>query len=415
MPKLRFPEFRNSGEWAEYSLEEISSRITEKVGDRSLTPISITAGLGFVSQTEKFGRDIAGQQYKNYVALNKGEFAYNKGNSKKYPQGCIYKLKEYEKVAAPNAFICFRINEEHIPDFYQSYFDANYHGVQLQRFITSGARSDGLLNVSPDDFFSIKFLAPKKKEQQRIADCLSSVDELITAQTQKVDELKAHKKGLMQQLFPAEGETVPKLRFPEFRDAGGWDDTQLEKIASFSKGKGISKADISLNGTLPCIRYGELYTHYNETITSVVSYTDLPSDDLVLSKVNDVIIPASGETKEDIATASCVLKDGIALGGDLNIIRTKMNGVFLSYYMNNAKRTDIAKLAQGISVVHLYSNQLKKLNIYVPELPEQREIADCLSSIDDLITAQAQKVEALKAHKKGLMQQLFPSPDEANG
>lgn len=206
---------------------------------------------------------------------------------------------------------------------------------------------------------------------------------------------------------------LPNLRFPEFRNTGEWEEKQLDEIAIFIKGKGISKSDISQNGALPCIRYGELYTHYNETINSVISYTDIPPEDLVLSQANDVIIPASGETKEDIASASCVLKSGIALGGDLNIIRTNVNGIFLSYYLNNAKKKDIAQLAQGISVVHLYPSQLKKLNINIPGLLEQQKIGDCLSSIDDLINFQKQKIDALKAHKKGLMQQLFPTNDEA--
>ncbi len=127
---------------------------------------------------------------------------------------------------------------------------------------------------------------------------------------------------------------------------------------------------------------------------------------------NDVIIPASGETQEDIATASCVLKSGVALGGDINIIRSSINGVFLSYYLNNAKKREIAKLSQGISVVHLYSSQLATLEIEIPNPKEQQRIADCLSSIDDLITAQAQKLEALKKHKKGLLQKLFPAQGE---
>src|SRR5690606_35080787 len=149
-------------------------------------------------------------------------------------------------------------------------------------------------------------------------------------------------------------ELIPELRFPEFVNVGEWEEKILGDVATFFKGKGISKADIVEDGSLPCIRYGELYTHYNETITKIKSSTNLSTDDLILSQVNDVIIPASGETQIDIATASCVLQDGVALGGDLNIIRTNLNGVFLSYYLNNAKKEDIAQMAQGISVVHLY-------------------------------------------------------------
>ncbi|MDL5045235.1 restriction endonuclease subunit S [Oscillatoria amoena NRMC-F 0135] len=201
---------------------------------------------------------------------------------------------------------------------------------------------------------------------------------------------------------------MPKYRFKEFEKDDEWVEKKLEEEATFLKGKGISKADIVENGNLPCIRYGELYTYYNETISIIKSYTNSSADDLVLSVANDVIIPASGETHIDIATASCVLENGIALGGDLNIIRSKINGVFLSYYLNNVKKKDIAQMAQGIAVVHLYPNQLKTLTIQIPKHQEQQKIASCLSSLDALITAQAGKIEHLKLHKKGLMQGLFP-------
>lgn len=205
---------------------------------------------------------------------------------------------------------------------------------------------------------------------------------------------------------------IPEVRFPEFVKDEAWEENTLNEVATFSKGKGISKSDIVENGSLACIRYGELYTHYNETISVVKSYTNLNASALVLSKANDVIIPASGETQIDIATASCVLEKGIALGGDLNIIRTNIDGVFLSYYLNNAKKTDIAQMAQGISVVHLYPNQLKTLKINIPKPKEQQKIASFLYSLDDVIAAHSQKLDALKDHKKGLMQNLFPQEGE---
>jgi type I restriction enzyme S subunit len=166
---------------------------------------------------------------------------------------------------------------------------------------------------------------------------------------------------------------IPALRFPEFK--GEWEKHNLGEIASFSKGKGISKADIVENGATECIRYGELYTTYGETIDDVKSRTNIDVNDLVLSESNDVIIPASGETQIDIATASCVLRGGIALGGDLNIIKTQNNGVFLSYYLNYKKKQEIASLAQGVSVVHLYSSQLSLLELNLPLRAEQDKIA----------------------------------------
>lgn len=200
----------------------------------------------------------------------------------------------------------------------------------------------------------------------------------------------------------------PLLRYPAFIQDGGWKEYKLGDIAQFYKGKGISKNDVTDNGTIPCIRYGELYTHYKEVIDEVTSYTDLSIDDLFMSKANDIIIPSSGETKEDIATASCVLRNNVALGGDINVIRTSNNGVFLSYYLNNAKKHDIAKIAQGISIIHLYNEQLRNLSVEIPNLEEQQKIAECLSSIDSYISSINEKVEQLKAHKKSLMQKLFP-------
>ncbi|MBK9495530.1 MAG: restriction endonuclease subunit S [Xanthomonadales bacterium] len=204
----------------------------------------------------------------------------------------------------------------------------------------------------------------------------------------------------------------PKLRFPEFRGAAVWEPATLGKKSSILKGKGISKADLDPNGSQACIRYGELYTRYGETIREAVSRTKVPTSELFLSKPDDVIIPSSGETKIDIAKASCVLAGGIALGGDLNVIRSKLNGTFLSYYLNGPKRLDIAKVAQGDTVVHLYPHQLEALHIAVPTPAEQQQIAECLSSVDELMAAQARKVDALKTHKKGLMQQLFPREGE---
>lgn len=198
---------------------------------------------------------------------------------------------------------------------------------------------------------------------------------------------------------------APKFRFKEFKEA--WHNVNLGDIANFSKGKGLSKNDISHDGKLECIRYGELYTHYKETIISIKSKTNINPDELVLSEGNDVIIPASGETPIDIATASCVLKSGVALGGDLNIIKTKNNGVFLSYYLNSKKKIDIASLAQGNSVVHLYSKQLTLLNLHIPSLPEQQKIASFLSAVDEKIQQLTHKKELLEQYKKGVMQQLF--------
>lgn len=204
---------------------------------------------------------------------------------------------------------------------------------------------------------------------------------------------------------------IPKLRFAEF--GGDWQETDLGSIASFSKGKGISKSEISKDGKIPCIRYGELYTQYSEIIDRAVSFTN-SSEDLVYSEANDVIIPASGETAIDISTASCVKESGIALGGDINIIKTKHNGVFLSYYLNSKKKQDIANLAQGISVIHLYANQLASLRVYLPDFSEEEKKSEEQDKIADFLATVSKRIEGLetmmdlqKRYKQGVMQRIF--------
>lgn len=198
---------------------------------------------------------------------------------------------------------------------------------------------------------------------------------------------------------------VPKLRFKGFSDE--WKSKKLGSLGEFFKGNGISKADLSEDGE-ECILYGELYTRYNEVIDKIYSRTNIELNNKVLSKVNDVIIPSSGETAIDIATASCVKRDDVLLGGDLNVFRPKnINGVFISYQLNNSKRNEIAKVAQGASVVHVYNEQLKKIKLDIPSKEEQEKIANFLTKVDKLIEKQDEKVNNLEQYKKGMMQKIF--------
>ena len=191
---------------------------------------------------------------------------------------------------------------------------------------------------------------------------------------------------------------VPNLRFPEFE--GEWEEERLSDIADLSKGIGISKDQLSADGE-PCILYGELYTKYkSETIKEVISKTNIDNTKLVKSKANDVIIPCSGETAEEIATARCVLKDDVLLGGDLNIIRLHgYDGSFMSYQLNGNRKYDIAKVAQGVSVVHLYGEHLKNIKTINPGLNEQKKIANLLSLLDERISTQNKVIEDLKKLK----------------
>ena len=182
----------------------------------------------------------------------------------------------------------------------------------------------------------------------------------------------------------------------------------MSDIADLSKGIGISKDQLSADGE-PCILYGELYTKYkSETIKEVISKTNIDNTKLVKSKANDVIIPCSGETAEEIATARCVLKDDVLLGGDLNIIRLHgYDGSFMSYQLNGKRKYDIAKVAQGVSVVHLYGEHLKNIKTFNPSLNEQKKIANLLSLLDERISTQNKIIEDLKKLKSAISDRLF--------
>ena len=206
---------------------------------------------------------------------------------------------------------------------------------------------------------------------------------------------------------------VPNLRFPEFQ--GEWKEEQLADIADLYKGTGISKDQLSDDGE-PCILYGELYTKYkSETIREVISKTNIDNTKLVRSKANDVIIPCSGETAEDITTARCVLNGNILLGGDLNIIRLHgYDGAFMSYQLNGRRKYDIAKVAQGVSVVHLYGEHLKGVKTFNPCLEEQKKIAGLLALLDERIATQNKIIEDLKKLKSAIIEKVFCSPNKKN-
>ena len=205
-----------------------------------------------------------------------------------------------------------------------------------------------------------------------------------------------------------EGEKLlePKLRFKEFDD--GYIKYKLSEVVDFYKGNILSKSDIIEGGKTPCILYGELYTKYSEITYKIFSFTNNSNSNLFYSKKNDILIPCSGETALDISTSTCVLLNNIAIGGDLNVLRPKkQNGKYLSYLLSHKKRIEIAKYAQGDSIVHLYADKIRNINVYLPSYIEQEKIANLLSLLDKRIELQKRKIDALKIYKRGLLYKIF--------
>lgn len=420
VPKLRFPEFRNSSGWQNKALGEFVMLIKDKAGNQRYKLMSITSGVGLVSQIEKFGREIAGQAYKNYIVITHNDFAYNKSSTKEFPEGFIALYLGNEPAAVPNSiFLCFRPTLDVIhPPFLQYQFLINTHGKWLKKRIAVGARAHGSLNVDENDLLSIPISIPitaekqSLTEQQKIANCLSSLDELITTQAQKVEALKAHKKGLMQLLFPAEGETLPKLRFPKFRDAPHWIIGTLGKLFTMTSGGTPSRSKKEFwNGNIPWVTTSLVDFNIIYDSNEYISEFGLNQSSAKIFPKGTILIAMYGQGKTRGKVSILGIKAASNQACAAILPSKEVNANFL--FQNLAGRyEEMRELSNSGGQENLSLGLIEKLRFSYPrDDKEQQKITDFLSYTDELITAQSQKLDALKAHKKGLMQQLFPVPD----
>lgn len=199
-PRLRFPGF--TGEWEEKVMSDVFTRRTEKNAEDNKNVLTISAQYGLISQLEFFKKSVSAADVTGYYLLHKGDFAYNKSSSQGKPVGAIKPLKLYEKGVVSTLYIVFRCKDPNAIGFWEQYFDAGIFDKEIMSIAQEGARNHGLLNVPTNDFFGLTVLTPSPAEQQKIAECLSAMDEMIASESAKLDALKDHKKGLMQQLFP---------------------------------------------------------------------------------------------------------------------------------------------------------------------------------------------------------------------
>lgn len=420
-PRLRFPEFQDAGEWESRELHELATIINEKAGRNKFTLMSISAGVGLVSQIEKFGREIAGAQYKNYFVIRKNDFAYNKSATKEYPEGCVAMYSGEDPAAVPNSiFTCFRVDDSNVSPRYLNYlFFGNLHGKWLKKYITVGARAHGSLNIDNNDLLSMPVPLPPGEsslnEQQKIADCLSSIDEVITAEAQKLGALKTHKKGLMQQLFPAEGETLPRLRFPEFRDAAGWSKTKLKNVLTEHRLKSDGKSEVHSVSVHKGVVNQKEHLGRRFAAADTSNYNLAKPYDVIYTKSPTGDFPY-GVIKHNHNSYNVIVSPLYGVFSPIN----KYLGYIFDAYFESPIRTNnyLAPITQkgAKNTIQISNETFLSDEIYLPhEEAEQQKIAGCLSSIDVLIAAEIQKLDTLKAHKKGLMQQLFPVPDEVQG
>ena len=384
-------------EWDRYKLSDISDELTEKAGNNPYETLSISAGIGFVNQANKFGKELSGKQYEKYIVLHKGDFSYNKGNSKKYPQGCIYQLKDRDEAAVPNVFESFRLNKG-INDYYEQLFVSGFLNRQLFAKINHGVRDDGLLNLKGEDFYSCYVPSPPLPEQQKIAEILSTQDKLIELQEKKIEQLKELKKAYLQKMFPKKGSKYPELRFKGFTDP--WEQRKFGDLGSVAMCKRIFKEQTTATGEIPFYKIGtfggepdafisrELFEEYKAKF----SYPE----------VGDMLISASGTIGRTVEYTG---KDEYFQ--DSNIVWFKhddrIDNSFLRCLYSIVEWSGI----EGSTIKRLYNDNFLKTEFMLPCVAEQRKVGSFFSHFDTLITLHQRKSEQEKQKKKALMQLLL--------
>lgn len=263
--------------------------------------------------------------------------------------------------------------------------------------------------INSNDLAQIEVYLPSEtQEQKQIGDYFKDIDNLITLHQRKYELLLHTKKAMLNKMFPRPGKRVPEIRFSGYTSP--WAQCKLGEMVQFSKGSGYSKSDIKSSGT-PIILYGRLYTKYETEITNVDTFAD-ERPGSVFSHGGEVIVPASGETAEDISIASVVKQSGVLLGGDLNIITPPhdIDSAFLAISISNGKpHADMAKMAQGKSVVHLHNVDLEKIELVYPRYEEQVQISTFFRRLDHAISLHKTRLSVLGNLKNAMLQKMFPA------
>ena len=407
VPKLRFPEFRG-GPLRSLLLGDVTEEGRSRNGNKHAVAsvMGVTKADGIVPMEERLiAADIA-----RYKLVERDWFAYN---PMRLNIGSIARWKGEREILVSPDYVVFKCIKNGELGIHPGYLDQFRKSKAWEEFVTEGGDGSVRVRIYYKDIARIGLALPSLPEQQKIADCLSSLDELIAAQARKVDALKTHKKGLMQQLFPREGETQPRLRFPEFQDAGEWVGKQLAQLVDIQSGSTPSKANPEFwNGSVPWVSAKDMKQLFLNDAEDHISSSAV-SDGARLVPSGTLLLLTRGMTLlKDVPL--CLLRREMSFNQDVKALRPKaeVDGLFLVWMLigNKQRLLEIVDIA-GHGTGKLNTDELKAFELMLPQPAEQQRIANCLTSLDELITAATQKLETLKTHKKGLMQQLFPSAE----
>ena len=414
VPRLRFPEFQEAGEWEQKPLTDVASLkngYAFKSNDyvdvgpyQIITIANVQSGSLVIESTNKISALPSDIQQHQVLCL--GDILISMtGNVGRVCRVTTEGLLLNQRVGK---LIPDKISQEF---FYQSLQRDQFRNT-MQLKAAGGAQG----NLSASDIAEYGFSLPlDQREQQKIADCLFSLDELITAETQKLDALKTHKKGLMQQLFPREGETVPRLRFPEFQEEREWEEVMLGEIAEIKLGKMLDSKKHTTGTLLPYLN--NLAVRWNEVNTSNLPKMYFDKDELDRFGLmdGDVVVCEGGEPGRS-AVWDGRLPD-LKFQKAVHRVRFKVPfepRLLVLFLESIAGTPRLESLFTGGGIKHLTQEVFARLKIPFTTHAEQQRISGCLASLDDLIIAQAKKIDIFKTQKQGLMQQLFPVLDEVS-
>jgi type I restriction enzyme S subunit len=372
-----------------------------------------------MDQRDFFDKDIATQgKLESYFVVELGSYVYNPRISATAPVGPISKNKIGTGVMSPLYTVFSFRNDSN--DFYEHYFKTTGWHTYMRQASSTGARHDRMA-ISGEDFMAMPLPVSTLEEKQKIADCLGSLDELIAAQGRKVEALKTHKTGLMQQLFPREGETQPRLRFPEFQSGGEWVATPFSELCDIKHGYAFESAFFSNEGEHVLLTPGNFYEQggYRDRGELQKYFNGEIPADYVLAK-GDLLVAMTEQAAGLLGSPILVPESHKFLHNQrLGLVLNKRGVIWANefwFYVFNTERvrTAIHATASGAKVRHTSPTKIGDVVVSIPPtLPEQQRIASCLSSLDAHITAATQALDTLKTHKQGLMQQLFPSAEDA--
>jgi type I restriction enzyme S subunit len=367
-------------DWKVNKLAEVFYEIRDKLGNSNFETYSISGKMGFISQTERFGKDISGAQNENYIVLNPNQFSYNKGNSKTYKYGCVYLNLLNKTIAVPNVFISFGLRSKNMDNlFFAKLFENHYLDKYLRKIISSSARMDGLLNINKKYFFDIPIMIPSDDEQNSISNIIFTIDNQIDLKKKLIKNEKKLKKGLMQNLFSGE------KRFEEFTK--DLQTIQLGKILEeYNKTKRFSSEGL-LSGKYP---------FFNNSIKDFNKYLNDFDFDGEL-----IIANTGGVAYFDYYNGKC------ATMADCFVFTSKNSVKFIYFYLklNQSKINELGFLGSGMK--HLDKPYFRKLKINLPSIQEQEKIAEVLQTQDNKINLLEKELEQLKQQKKSLMQLLL--------